>query len=155
VCASQQLLFVISSAWHPPIYFGPAVDWTTALLQQKHHYTHSSCRQATVRRSRHSEQRELSRNRPTDAALCTLRPQVDPHLTRFIAELKLRDAGSSEAMDIAPPEAEAPPPPPPPSQPDAAQRQASMSVAEPEPQVRVYNMLWPALCILLAYFALG
>jgi len=80
---------------------------------------------------------------------------VDPHLTRFIAELKLRDAGSSEAMDIAPPEAEAPPPPPPPSQPDAAQRQASMSVAEPEPQVRVYNMLWPALCILLAYFALG
>lgn len=36
-------------------------------------------------------------------------PQVDPHLTRFIAELKLRDASAGEPMEVAAPEGEAPP----------------------------------------------
>jgi hypothetical protein len=35
--------------------------------------------------------------------------QVDPHLTRFIAELKLRDASAGEPMEVAAPEGEAPP----------------------------------------------
>lgn len=69
--------------------------------------------------------------------MCPRRLQVDPHLTRFIAELKLRDAGSGEAMDIAPPEEPPPSPAPPLVEEDAAQRHdASMSLAESEPQVR-------------------
>ena len=46
-------------------------------------------------------------------ALLTAAPcvglQVDPHLTRFIAELKLRDASAGEPMEVAAPEAEQPP----------------------------------------------
>lgn len=54
--------------------------------------------------------------------------QVDPHLTRFIAELKLRDASASEPMDLGPPEPEELPLPTPPTQ-------ARLSAEESEAKV--------------------
>lgn len=63
-------------------------------------------------------------------------PQVDPHLTRFIAELKLRDASAGEPMEVAAPGGEAPPlahmpsePTPPATELDAKVHHRSCSLA--------------------------